>query len=156
VQEKARNDAELDDSWADYEGYGGEHSRQVSENFSNSQYNLLIAVEKLQGDRGSSPENDFVDIEGDRPSTSKAAPIIPAMPEVKRSRGRPRKLNTTVEDGKHLSEIIRMPHFVSLWQKIFFKILAVFFFKLLNPLKLLTMEIGYKSSRLIVIPHFSF
>lgn len=51
-------------------------------------------------DRSSSPENDFIDIEGmDRPlssastsSQNKPGPsLIPAVPEVKRSRGRPRK-----------------------------------------------------------------
>jgi hypothetical protein len=41
VQEKARNDAELDDSWADYEGYGGEHSRHVSENETMFKFRLL-------------------------------------------------------------------------------------------------------------------
>jgi hypothetical protein len=76
----------------------------------------------IQGDgRSSSPENDYVDIEGDRhidrhigaPSTSlqKAPPIIPALPEVKRSRGRPRKLNTTVEDGKYTKDCMFLIHF---------------------------------------------
>jgi hypothetical protein len=118
VQEKARNDAELDDTWAEYEGYAGEHSRHVcifqSSVISNiSEY--LVIYFPIQGDgRSSSPENDYVDIEGDRhidrhigaPSSSlqKAPPIIPALPEVKRSRGRPRKLNTTVEDGKYAKD----------------------------------------------------
>lgn len=57
--------------------------------------------------RSSTPDNDFVDVEStDRPHSSASGsqkhgpPIIPAMPEVKRNRGRPRKTRDNLEDGK--------------------------------------------------------
>lgn len=58
--------------------------------------------------RHSSPDNDFVDIEStERPHSSasgtsqKHGPqIIAALPEVKRNRGRPRKMKENVEEGK--------------------------------------------------------
>lgn len=62
----------------------------------------------LQMSRNSSPDNDFVDVESteNRPSSSASMkqprpPLIPAVPEVKRNRGRPRKIKEVpVDDGK--------------------------------------------------------
>lgn len=61
----------------------------------------------------SSPDNDFVDVEGghDRPmsaasgsSMHRAGPsIIPAQPEIKRGRGRPRKNRDNLADGKYMN-----------------------------------------------------
>lgn len=59
--------------------------------------------------RNSSPDNDFVDVEGtERPHSSASASsqkldgpsIIPALPEIKRGRGRPRKNRDNLEEGK--------------------------------------------------------
>lgn len=59
--------------------------------------------------RNSSPDNDFVDVEttDNRPhsaasgtSQKQSGPaLIPAMPEVKRNRGRPRKFKENTEEG---------------------------------------------------------
>lgn len=59
--------------------------------------------------RNSSPDNDFVDVEGtERPHSSASASsqkfdgpsVIPALPEIKRGRGRPRKNRDNLEEGK--------------------------------------------------------
>ncbi len=59
--------------------------------------------------RNSSPDNDFVDVEGtERPHSSASASsqkfdgpsLIPAMPEIKRGRGRPRKNRDNLEEGE--------------------------------------------------------
>ncbi|XP_059612108.1 transcription initiation factor TFIID subunit 1 isoform X2 [Phlebotomus argentipes] len=86
VQERARNEAELDASWADDE----------------------------QETRGNSSAEEYVDIEAsERPTSAASADpqssrslgpqIIPALPEVKRGRGRPRKARDTVEDDLQYS-----------------------------------------------------
>ncbi|GAB0087540.1 Transcription initiation factor TFIID subunit [Sergentomyia squamirostris] len=84
VQERARNEAELDASWADDE----------------------------QETRGNSSAEEYVDIEGaDRPASSASndpqsssrppgPQIIPALPEIKRGRGRPKKSRDNVDDVK--------------------------------------------------------
>lgn len=92
VQERARNEADLDTAWAD-----DEHDLDLG---------------RVINSRHTSPENDFVDVEGsaDRPMSAASTssqykpigpPIIPAMPEVKRSRGRPRKprRENHIDDG---------------------------------------------------------
>lgn len=59
--------------------------------------------------RASTPDNDFVDVEStdNRPPSSSSMkapgpPLISPMPEVKRNRGRPRKIKDQIpiEDGK--------------------------------------------------------
>lgn len=90
MQERARNEAELDATWAD-----DEHD-DLGRNISS---------------RASTPDHDFIDIEGgDRPLSSNSTssqqqhkqlgpPLILPMPEVKRSRGRPRKFPEHSEEG---------------------------------------------------------
>ncbi|XP_011211666.2 transcription initiation factor TFIID subunit 1 isoform X2 [Bactrocera dorsalis] len=107
VQERARADAELDDTWGgDDQDYDFPHRTS----------------------RSSTPENDFIDVEGnERPSTSSAAlnssgssfsrsfvggitipattpgggsDMAPPPSDVKRGRGRPRKQRDTVEEVK--------------------------------------------------------
>ncbi|XP_004536590.1 transcription initiation factor TFIID subunit 1 isoform X1 [Ceratitis capitata] len=108
VQERARADAELDDTWCgDDQDYDFPHRTS----------------------RSSTPENDFIDVEGnERPTTSAAAstsssalqrgfiggitipaPVQPgssndmappAPSDIKRGRGRPRKQRDTVEEVK--------------------------------------------------------
>lgn len=60
----------------------------------------------------STPDNEFVDVEAtDRPLSSASTSsqrqqglqLIDALPEVKRSRGRPRKVRDTIEDGEFFS-----------------------------------------------------
>lgn len=66
--------------------------------------------------RASSPDNDFVDVEGTgRPlsgasmSSQKAGPsLIDGLPEAKRGRGRPRKNRDNLEDGKQMNALIEM------------------------------------------------
>lgn len=101
MQERARADADLDDTW------GGD----------DQEYDFH------RTSRSSTPENDFIDVEGNErphsaasqrggfmstnsgPSTSAAGSGIPPLPpppqsDVKRGRGRPRKQrDTTVEEG---------------------------------------------------------
>ncbi|XP_017474029.1 PREDICTED: transcription initiation factor TFIID subunit 1 isoform X2 [Rhagoletis zephyria] len=107
VQERARADAELDDTWCgDDQDYDFPHRTS----------------------RSSTPENDFIDVEGnERPTTSAVASasssalhrsfiggitipaptqpggsvdMAPPPPDVKRGRGRPRKQRDTVEEVK--------------------------------------------------------
>ncbi|XP_037910415.1 transcription initiation factor TFIID subunit 1 isoform X2 [Hermetia illucens] len=90
VQERARADVDLDVTW--------DHDEQDFETSRTS--------------RASTPENEFVDVENERPpsaasQTSQKAtlgpPIIPPMPEVKRGRGRPRKRRYPVEEDLQFS-----------------------------------------------------
>ncbi|XP_011186353.2 transcription initiation factor TFIID subunit 1 isoform X5 [Zeugodacus cucurbitae] len=109
VQERARADAELDDTWCgDDQDYDFPHRTS----------------------RSSTPENDFIDVEGnERPSTSAAAlnssgstfnrnfaggitipatagsgnDMAPPPSDVKRGRGRPRKQRDTVEEDLQCS-----------------------------------------------------
>ncbi|XP_037823798.1 transcription initiation factor TFIID subunit 1 isoform X1 [Lucilia sericata] len=101
VQERARADAELDDTW------GGDDQD----------------YDYMRTSRSSTPENDFIDVEGnERPSTSTAAsfqrgigghislttgqpataqtPDMAPPVDIKRGRGRPRKHRDTVEEVK--------------------------------------------------------
>ena len=92
VQERARVDGEMDYTW-DHDDHEND-LRRISQ----------------------SPENDFVDVEGHdhRPLSARSgssqrtaqSQIIPALPEIKRGRGRPRKIRDTVEDGKLINFII--------------------------------------------------
>lgn len=71
---------------------------------------LTVFISKFQlSSRNSSPDNDFVDVEGtERPHSSASASsqkfdgpsVIPALPEIKRGRGRPRKNRDNLEEGK--------------------------------------------------------
>ena len=79
--------------------------------------------------RNSSPDNDFVDVEAtERPLSSAsmysqkhpAGPsLIPAMPEVKRGRGRPRKNRDNLEEGLFLKicifKILYSLHFIKIF-----------------------------------------
>lgn len=96
VQERARNEAELDVTWAEDEH---EHDHDVQE------HDLSRHLS-----RTSTPDNEFVDVEAtDRPLSSASTSsqrqhglqLIDALPEVKRSRGRPRKVRDTIEDGEY-------------------------------------------------------
>lgn len=114
VQERAKNDADLDDTWVDDEREHEDLQRQVNENCAFSFavqviHNFRLSICPIQlSSRNSSPDNDFVDVEGtERPHSSASASsqkfdgpsVIPAMPEIKRGRGRPRKNRDNLEEG---------------------------------------------------------
>lgn len=96
VQERAKNEADLDENWVEDDHDQEDLGRHISS-------------------RNSSPDNDFVDVEStERPLSSASTssqkigdrggpPIIPAMPEVKRGRGRPRKNRDNLEEGKWIA-----------------------------------------------------
>lgn len=88
LQERAKNEPDFDDTW------GNDDNEDLSRHISS---------------RNSSPDHDYVDIEGgERPVSSASMgsqklgpPIIQPLPEVKRSRGRPRKIvNRDLEESE--------------------------------------------------------
>ncbi|XP_055699483.1 transcription initiation factor TFIID subunit 1 isoform X1 [Phlebotomus papatasi] len=83
VQERARNEAELDASWADDE-------QETRGNSSAEEYVDMDPSERPQSAASNDPQS----------SRSHGPQIIPALPEVKRGRGRPRKARDTLEDVK--------------------------------------------------------
>lgn len=100
VQERARVDADLDDTWGGVEDQEYDYTRTS---------------------RSSTPENEFIDVEGnERPSSSSNATLQRGIGglislntglnvqnqdmqppiDIKRGRGRPRKLRDVNEEGK--------------------------------------------------------
>lgn len=112
VQERAKNDADLDDTWVDDEREHEDLQRQVKTfhlTMTRSEVSpiFFFFISQLSS-RNSSPDNDFVDVEGtERPHSSASASSqkfdgmssMP-LPEIKRGRGRPRKHRDNLEEGK--------------------------------------------------------
>lgn len=77
----------------------------------------LFFVKFQLSSRNSSPDNDFVDVEGtERPHSSASASsqkfdglsTLPLLPEIKRGRGRPRKNRDNLEEGKFFCDYCRV------------------------------------------------
>lgn len=118
VQERVKIEAEMDDTWADDDN--DERNVRQFRRMMNASWIYSFFYLVFQTSRASSPDNDFVDVESttdNRPHSSASVSLlkqsgpqlIAPMPEVKRNRGRPRKLKdpSTINDDSKVFRVKR-------------------------------------------------